>query len=321
MKKKRLLAVLAAAMAGIFSLSAQEELIYDQYHWNYYLVNPAMAGAEPCTHFMLTNRFQWAGLEDFPMTQLFSAKGRIKNVGLGGYIYNDRNGYSHRAGGQLTFAYHIPLSKGRQYTKRKTYDRQLSFGVSFKMSYFYVSDKLFDESAEAANDAAFADRDGFAPNANFGVYYKSYGGFVGLSLTNLVPVTATLYGSAEKPAPFTGFLFGGYTFNLRNNNTYLEPMLMFKMDKYVDTQMDVNLKFGQEVSKKWGYWVQGSYRMAWDPANIQAEMVLLMAGFRISQFQLGYSFTLDTNSLITQQYGTHEIMLGYTFCYQRHFCR
>ncbi|MBP5318502.1 MAG: PorP/SprF family type IX secretion system membrane protein [Paludibacteraceae bacterium] len=323
MRLKKYLVLAALALCGSASLFAQEELVYDQYHFNYYLVNPALAGAEACTHFMLTNKFQWVGMDDFPMTQVLTAKGRISNVGLGGYLYNDRNGYSNRIGGQFTFAYHIPLSKGRQYTKRKTYDRQLSFGVSFKFNYFYINSKLFDEDANALADPAFAEdyRNGWAPNANFGVYYKSYGAFVGLSMTNLIPMRATLYGSAEDPAPFTTFLFGGYTFDLQNNNTYLEPMLMLKMDAYLDIAMDLNVKFGQDVSKKWGYWVQASYRHSWDAGNIQAKTFMPMFGFRIQKFQIAYAFTLDLNSLITQSAGTHELMLGYTFCYQKHFCR
>ncbi|MBR5972914.1 MAG: type IX secretion system membrane protein PorP/SprF, partial [Paludibacteraceae bacterium] len=48
---------------------AKEEIVCNQYHFNYYLVNPAVAGAERCTHLMLTGRFQWMGQEDHPMTQ------------------------------------------------------------------------------------------------------------------------------------------------------------------------------------------------------------------------------------------------------------
>ncbi|MDR1729469.1 MAG: type IX secretion system membrane protein PorP/SprF, partial [Prevotellaceae bacterium] len=35
-------------------VKAQEEIVYDQYYFNYYLVNPAVAGAERCSHLMLT---------------------------------------------------------------------------------------------------------------------------------------------------------------------------------------------------------------------------------------------------------------------------
>ncbi|MBO4529927.1 MAG: type IX secretion system membrane protein PorP/SprF, partial [Paludibacteraceae bacterium] len=57
------------AFLSMFLLAnAQEEIVCNQYHFNYYLVNPAVAGAERCTHLMLTGRFQWMGQEDHPMT-------------------------------------------------------------------------------------------------------------------------------------------------------------------------------------------------------------------------------------------------------------
>lgn len=321
--KKSVVLVALLALMGFGSLSAQEELIYNQYHFNYYLVNPAMAGAEPCHHFMLSNKFQWVGLSDFPMTQVLSYKGRVNNVGIGAYLYNDRNGYSNRAGGQATFAYHIPLSNGRRYSQRVSYDRQLSFGVSFKCNYLYINTKkLYEDDPNAQYDDAFATTSGFGVNANVGVYYKSYGGFVGLSMTNLIPMKADLYGDAELPAPLTGFLFGGYTFEFGSRRDYfIEPMVMLKMNKYLDINMDLNLKYGHEVSRDWGYWLQASYRHSWDSQNIQALVLMPMFGFRIQKFQIGYAFSLDLNNLVTQNYGTHELMLGYSFCYTKHFCR
>lgn len=322
--KRYLLAIVAFALLGIGRMTAQEELIYNQYHFNYYLVNPALAGAEPCSHFMLTNKVQWVGMQDFPFTNLISFKTRVwKNVGIGAYLYNDRNGYSNRAGGQITLAYHIPLSRGRQFSKKVSYDRQLSFGVSFKLNYFYINTKrLFEDDPDAQYDNAFANTTGWAPNMNFGIYYKSYGGFLGLSLTNMIPVVSDIYGDKEMAAPFTGFLFGGYTFDLGNRDQYyIEPMAMLKMNKYLEVNMDLNLKFGQEVNKTWSYWVQLSYRHSWNQNNIQAMALMPMCGFQIKKFQIGYAFTLDLNNLVTQSAGTHELMLGYTLCYQKHFCR
>ncbi len=321
--KKHILAIALAAVSFGF-LHAQEELIYNQYHFNYYLVNPALAGAEPCHHLMLTNKMQWTGMKDFPMTQVLSYKTRVwKNVGIGAYLYNDRNGYSGRAGGQATFAYHIPLSKGRQYSKKASYDRQLSFGASIKVNYFYVNtNRLYADDPNAQNDNAFANTSGIGLNANVGVYFKSYGGFVGLSLTNLVPVTSDIYGDKELPAPLTGFLFGGYTFDLgQRQDKYLEPMVMLKMNQYLEVNMDLNLKFGQVVNPTWGYWVQLSYRHSWNKNNIQSMVLMPIASFSIKGFNIGYAFSLDLNNLATQNYGTHEIMIGYSFCHQKHFCR
>ncbi len=89
MKKKIKLLLTLSAMLGLsWSASAQEEIVCDQYHFNYYLVDPAVAGAERCHHLMLTGKFQWVGMEDAPRVQTLSFRTRIiKNIGLGAYIY------------------------------------------------------------------------------------------------------------------------------------------------------------------------------------------------------------------------------------------
>ena len=124
------------------------------------------------------------------------------------------------------------------------------------------------------------------------------------------------------PAPLTGFLFGGYTFDLgQRQDKYLEPMVMLKMNQYLEVNMDLNLKFGQVVNPTWGYWVQLSYRHSWNKNNIQSMVLMPIASFSIKGFNIGYAFSLDLNNLATQNYGTHEIMIGYSFCHQKHFCR
>ena len=49
---KIVLAVLMMMACGI--AHAQDDIVCDQYHYNYYMVNPAVGGAERCSHLMLT---------------------------------------------------------------------------------------------------------------------------------------------------------------------------------------------------------------------------------------------------------------------------
>ncbi|MBR5695662.1 MAG: type IX secretion system membrane protein PorP/SprF, partial [Paludibacteraceae bacterium] len=67
MKIKYCIVGLLALFASSSRLFAQDDIVCDQYHFNYYLVNPAVAGAERCHHLMLTGKFQWMGVEDHPM--------------------------------------------------------------------------------------------------------------------------------------------------------------------------------------------------------------------------------------------------------------
>jgi len=306
-------------------LKAQEEIIYDQYYFNYYLVNPAVAGAEQCSHLMLTGKFQWVGLQDAPMTQTLSFRTRVlKNVGLGGYVYNDRNGYSYRQGGQLTFAYHIPLSESSGYfMKERSIDRQLSFGISGKVNHFNFSDNLFSDAnmGDPVIDNGGKDK-GFYFNANFGVYFIWDNFFTGLSGTNLVPSKMVEFGRDEPIPPLSGFFFMGYDFDLSSGMS-LEPSAMFKMNEESNKQLDLNLKFMQTLpdNEDFSYWLQICYRQGLDDGNSQSLALSPMGGIRYKGFHLAYAYTLGLTAINRHSSGSHEVMLGYTWCVTKHFCR
>lgn len=306
-------------LVSLFSvqLSAQEKEIYDQYHFNYYLINPAVAGADKCTHLMLTTRNNWVGL-DGPSTQALSVRSRItdKNFGIGGYVYNDRQPDFSNMGAQLTFAYHIPMSQGRRYLKNVQLDRQLSFGVSFK-----VHQASYTSTGTQTLDPADVSESEFAPNANFGMYYVSYGFFSGISFTNLIPYEKTMTGLSEPIAPTTGFLFLGKSFDLANE-MMIEPSVNFNFDVAGHKQIEGNLKFAQNNPvDNVAYWAQLSYRHNLDNGSGQALSLIPIVGARINKFQLAYAFNLNLSGLAPYNYGTHEVMLAYTFCVPKHFCR
>jgi type IX secretion system PorP/SprF family membrane protein len=312
-------------MCGFTQVKSQEEIVYDQYYFNYYLVNPAVAGAERCSHFMLTGKFQWVGLQDAPMTQTLSFRTRVlNNVGLGGYLYNDKNGYSYRQGGQLTFAYHIPLSENRGYfMKDRSIERQLSFGLSAKVNHFNFSDNLFidDNMGDPTIDNGGKDK-GFYFNANFGIYLLWDNFFAGISATNLIPSKMVEFGKDEPIPPLNAFAFLGYDFDL-SNDMALEPAVMFKMDENSNKQLDFNLKFLQTLpdNEDFSYWLQASYRQGLDNGNTQALALSPMGGIRYKGFHLAYAYTLGLTGINRHNSGSHEVMLGYTWCVTKHFCR
>ena len=323
--RKYLCAAVLAFLCCGGVLKAQEEIVYDQYYFNYYLVNPAVAGAERCTHAMLTGKFQWIGLEDAPMTQTASFRTRIlNNVGIGAYVYNDRNGYSYRQGGQLTFAYHIPLSESSGYfMKERSIDRQLSFGLSGKVNHFNFSDRLFTGANLDDPVLGNGGKDkGFYFNANFGTYFLWDNFFIGASATNLIPSKMIEFGKDEPVPPLTGFFFSGYDINL-TEDMILEPSFMFKANELENMQLDLNMKFMQTLpdNEDFSYWLQVCYRQGLDNKNAQSLSLSPMGGFRYRNLHLAYAYTLGLTAINRHNSGSHEIMLGYTWCQTKHFCR
>ena len=83
---------------------------------NYFLVHPAMAGAQlEGLQVRMTHRSQWQGVANAPNLQTINAHGRIGlKSGLGTVLYNDNNGFQKQTGLSFTYAHHINLILGNR---------------------------------------------------------------------------------------------------------------------------------------------------------------------------------------------------------------
>src|SRR5215204_1159421 len=72
--------------------------------------NPAMAGVGQKLMVGATYRTQWAAMSGSPKTATIFGSVNLpsKNIGLGGYIFSDKDGATSRTGVQLAFAKHLP---------------------------------------------------------------------------------------------------------------------------------------------------------------------------------------------------------------------
>jgi len=163
---RRLVYIIVMLSLGVVEGFSQQMPLYSQYMLNGFLLNPAVAGSEGYTAVNLTAREQWVGFPEGPGTYALSFQTRVLkksyisrqasvrrrqrmgsrsgNVGLGGYIFNHRNGAVERIGIKGTYAYHIRLAES-----------QLSFGLSVvAYQYRLDDDKIrleYPDDAEAYN--------------------------------------------------------------------------------------------------------------------------------------------------------------------------
>ena len=98
---------------GIFALStgnAQQLQTSSFYDVQGVLHNPSLAGTFGKGVIGATYRSQWSGLSGNPKTATVFGSFALPqhNIGLGGYIYNDKTGPTSRTGLQVAFAKHIP---------------------------------------------------------------------------------------------------------------------------------------------------------------------------------------------------------------------
>ena len=293
-----------------FSSKAQQTPVISQYMMNKFLVNPALAGVKGFTNINFTARQQYSMFKNAPRTFVLSADTRLledswirrrprvekdaknasrnMNVGLGGYIFNDRNGIINRTGLQLSYAYHINFNN--QY--------QLSFGLSvcgyqFSLDASNALIYSLDDPLLNNNKTTF-----FVPDANAGIYVSGKGLYAGLSATELFGSSVKLgQNKFENYKTLRHFyLVGGYKW-LVSHAVILEPSFLARatVEAFL---MDASLKLFYQTD----YWIGVSYRTN--------QTLAFMAGFMVNDIFLGYAYDASMGALQNYSGGSHELMVG-----------
>lgn len=302
---------------GLMNAVSQQLPLYSQYMLNGFLINPALAGNDGYTAINLTAREQWLGLAQSPKTHSISFQTRVLKtsyiskstsvkkkiqrpsrsgrIGLGGHIFNDKNGIIDRTGFQLTYAYHIPLNT--------TTNSQLSFGISANFFQFKINEediKLYD-----IDDPLILEYDKvmYIPDASFGAYFTTRDYYAGFSATQLFRASFKLGkdGSSDYRMLRHYYLTGGYSFDI-NGDFSLQPSVLLKTSDDINSfQVDINLKaFYQE-----DYWLGISYR--------SSDAIIIMGGIKVDQYFFGYAFDYSLSSIRKHSFGSHEIVIAVKF--------
>lgn len=300
---------------------SQQLPLYSQYLYNKFLINPAHAGSDGYTSFNATYREQWRGYTGDPKTYSLSGQLRVLKhgytlrkilftdhrlkyipktegkIGLGGYIFADRNGLVHRTGFQFTYAYHTWL---RDYT-------QLSLGLGLTGYHFII--KADESSFENPDEPWLNDnlRKGiFVPDADFGVYIVSPHYDIGLSAQQL-------FGSAAKIGEYAYknfrmyrhyYLFGSYTFET-GAKTEIEPSALFKISELFLPQADIGVTYVYDRT----IWAGLDYRTGGAViAHLRFKYVL--SNVNQTAIYFGYAYDYSLNKIQKATTGTHEVTVA-----------
>lgn len=307
---KRLVYIIILMAGFLAESSAQQTPVYSQYMLNGFLMNPAMAGSEGYTAVNLTAREQWVGFQDAPSTYALSFQTRIMreshisrknaikrrkktnfsggNVGLGGYVFNHRNGAVDRTGVRLTYAYHIVLDES-----------QLSFGLSM-VGYQYRVDKDRVKLESPDTDALWMNlqQSVFIPDADAGIYYTSKQIWAGFSVDQLFE-SALKFGDNgydQMVMDRNYHLMGGYDFIINKEFT-ISPSAHVKIAENGVVQADISGK----VYYKQDFWGGLSYRTG--------HSLVIGGGVSVDRLVFGYAFDIGLNSIMKHSYGTHEFIV------------
>ena len=277
----------------IFTLGesqAQQVSLNSQYMFNYFAINPAVAGTKNYTPITFSVRRQWMGMDDAPVTQSAMAHTFFgEKSGIGAHVFNDVAGPTRRTGFSATFGHQIQVSKASR----------LSFGASAALTQFILDkDKLV---TEIPNDLAIQNstNNQMIPDFNFGLYWYGERFYVGLSAFNLLETKTDLFDittTVSSTLDRTFYFHGGYTLAI-SDNFAIDPSVMFRYMLNAPFQIDGNARF----IYKDAYWLGVSYRLE--------DAIAIMAGTELGKISFGYSFDLTMSDLATYNTGSHEVFL------------
>lgn len=312
---KRLKYILLMILVGGGVASAQQLPIFSQYLYNKFLVNPAVAGSDGYTSINLTAREQWVGYYGAPRTYSFSVQSRMLKrsyilkqtsprrqvfrpksdgkVGLGGYVFSDKNGIVHRTGFQFSYSYHMWLQKATQ----------LSLGISATGFHYKIdeSEINFEDPNEPWLNSDLR-RGMFIPDVNFGVYLLNARYSLGFSADELFEASARIGDQAYKNFKLDRhyYVFGSYNFRL-NYLAEIEPSFMLVMSDQFRPQVDIGATYIYDQK----FWTGLAFRTS--------GAIIANVGVEYQNIFLGYSFDFTLQEIQRVTYGTHEITVALKF--------
>jgi len=316
-----ILIVFLGFLAGV--TEAQQVPMYSQYVLNGFLINPSMAGRDGYTTVNITARQQWLGLTGAPATYAASFQTRILknsyiskstsvrkriikptkggNVGLGGYVFNDRNGIMSRTGILAAYAYHMEAGK------TNGLPNYLSLGLAATV-YQYAIDLTGNPILHDIDDTFLDnyDRVVFIPDFNFGASFTTAKYYVGFAMSSISRGSLLFANSGGNKRTELGhyFLSGGVKIGFPGNPDWkLEPSALIKSSDmlFKSVQMDLTTRVYYQDS----YWAGLSYRTS--------DAMVLMLGLKYDRFIFAYAFDFTLTDIRKQSFGSHELTLAVRF--------
>lgn len=302
------------------SAFAQEgvPVYWDYLQDNLYLLHPSMAGASQTGKIRLTARSQWSGIDNSPGLQTLSLNSRVgKKVGVGGILFNDRNGNFSQQGLFATFAYHLLLS--RNYTDLN----QLSFGLSAGVIQSSLDETSFDLTDFDPVIGGGVESDTYF-NVDFGMSYNFLDFSTHFTVKNAIPVKRDIFTQDFEPNNQRRYILSaGYVISPNFSEWSFEPSILFQAtERTGESSVDVNAKAYYKT--EWGrLWGGLSYRGNLDESEFSgngltadtqtSQFLTPFIGGSYDRFIVGYTYSYQNNDVVLTNGGFHQITLGYNF--------
>ncbi|NOQ25939.1 MAG: type IX secretion system membrane protein PorP/SprF [Bacteroidales bacterium] len=298
MRSLKLILFISICFVFIKPVNAQQAPMYSQYMFNEYIINPAVAGT--FNYFQVRGNFrnQWIGIEGGPQTMSIAGYGPFKDrdMGYGGYIYNDATGPESRLSLGGSYAYHVAINDVWR----------ISGGISVGMfQYKLDGTKLYinNEINDPAMTSTVYKKTMF--DATAGLYAWTTYYYVGLSAHQLLGnkyslhETDTIQGISRLKQHV--YLTGGALIYL-NKEFQISPSALIKYTSPGIIQGELSAKLNYMGMA----WFGLSYR--------SSDAIVVMAGYNYeNKISIGLAYDITLSEIRQYSGSTIEVMLVYRF--------
>lgn len=264
-------------------------------------VNPGFAGLNDAITATLIARQQWLGLSDAEGTSIHpetysvtvSSPVPFLRGGVGIGFLQDQLGFETNLGVKMAYSHHMELDYGIL---------GLGAGINF-------IDKRIDFAAMRPitdNDpvlAGAAEESAMMVDFDLGLFYKQEDLFWGgVSVSNIAQSTKQIGNSAHQLRRQAS-ISAGYNHIMASNPAFVvSPSILIKTDLNT-LQADLNTM----VTYNDRFWGGASYRLQ--------DAIVIFLGLNFEQFSVGYSYDITLSPLGRRgrSFGSHEIMVQYSF--------
>ena len=300
--KKVVLPVLLL-LVSIGPVFSQFDAQLSQYMFHISSFNPAAVGEGNMIQITGQDRIQWVGMPNAGSTLVCSINSPLKigksTNGVGFSFLKDQVGLFTNSSAHLQYAY-----------KKKLGTNVLSIGADLGFaSIGFNGDSVrkipIGEYHNIEGDPVIPKNSvtGMALDINIGAFYSTPTYYAGVSFSHINSPTVNWGDSMKFKPSGTLYLTGGGTVVMADPKFVLKPSTLIKTD-FSSFQIDLSARV--EYNNK--YWGGLSYRLQ--------DAVVVLAGINISGgLSIGYSYDLPTTKIITASWGSHEILVMYSFEY------
>ncbi len=293
MKQLILILVFTGSVSAISAQQLQTSSFYDMQG---VLHNPSMAGSNG-SMVGATYRSQWSGISGSPKTAtVFGSFDMPKHdIGIGGYLYNDKTGPTSRTGVQVSFAKHIPTKNGGRF----------SLGIEARGLQYSLDRAKLSQTLGA--DPALGNSDNrFKFDAGFGISYTGKKLQLGASASQLIQSKLDFYTgnltTGQEARLYRHYYFhGGYKWQADANTSITPNFLVIYLPN-----APTEFQGGVRVEHNEIFW--------WGVAYRAKQSFILSAGVNpTKKFTIGYSFDIYNTPISVFDAGSnaHEILLRY----------